>query len=294
VNERPHRSGFVSLIGRPNSGKSTLLNRLVGEKVSIVTSRPQTTRNVVRGIAGDERGQIVFLDTPGIHRPLHRMNSRMMKLALASLEHVDLVLLLLDAAVPRGRGDAFVMDLVQKVRGARFLLLNKVDRLRKEDLLPMIDRYRDAGFGAIIPVSALTGDGVPALLDAVFDVLPEGPVYYPRDQLTDQPERFVVSEMIREKVIAATRDEVPHATAVSIERFEEGDALVRIHAGILVERETQKGIVIGRGGARLKQIGTEARRDIEALLGQRVYLDLHVKVRRKWRDDDQMLESLGI
>jgi GTP-binding protein Era len=281
-------------VGRPNSGKSTLLNRLVGEKVSIVTSRPQTTRNVVRGILSDERGQIVFLDTPGIHKPLHRMNSRMTKVALASLQDVDLVLLLVDASVPPGTGDEFVLGQVRRVRGPRLLLLNKVDCIRKEGLLPMIASYSDAGFGAIIPISALTGDGVGLLLDEVFRLLPEGPLYYPGDQLTDQPERFIVSEMIREKVIESTRDELPHATAVAIERFEEGDSIVRIHAGIFVERESQKGIVIGRGGSRLKQIGTAARRDVEALLGQRVYLELHVKVRKGWRDDDRMLEALGI
>jgi len=289
-----HKSGFVSLIGRPNSGKSTLLNQFVGTKVSSVTPSPQTTRNVVRGIATEARGQIVFLDTPGIHKPHHRMNQRMMRLSLASLEHVDLVLLLLDASVPRGRGDAFVLDLIQKVRGKRFLLLNKIDKVRKQDLLPLMSEYAEAGFDAIIPISALSGEGLEKLRDEIFDVLPEGPSYYPDTQMTDQPERFVVAEMVREKLILMTRQELPHATAVSVERFEEGERVIRIHASIFVERESQKAIVIGKGGSMLKRVGTAARKDIEALLNQRVHLELHVKVRRKWRDDDQILEALGI
>jgi len=289
-----HKSGFVSLVGRPNSGKSTLLNEFVGSKVSIVTPSPQTTRNVVRGIAGDERGQIVFLDTPGIHKPLHRMNQRMMRAALTALEHVDLVLLIMDASVPRGRGDRFVLELVRKIPTKRFLLLNKIDTMRKEDLLPLIDHYQAEPFDAIVPISALTGDGVPELLEETFRVLPEGPAYYPGNELTDQPERFVVSEMIREKLILMTRQELPHATAVTIERFEEGGPVIRIHAGILVERDSQKGIVIGRGGSMLKRIGTAARKDIEGLLNERVHLELHVKVRPKWRDDERMLEALGM
>jgi GTP-binding protein Era len=289
-----HKSGFVSLVGRPNSGKSTLLNRLVGSKISIVTPSPQTTRNIVRGIAGDERGQVVFLDTPGIHKPLHRMNQRMLRFALGALEHVDLVLLIVDASTSRGQGDEFVLDLLRKVDGRRFLLLNKVDSIRKHKLLPLIEGYRSEGFDAIVPISALTGEGVPALRDEIFGVLPEGPSYYPGDQLTDQPERFVVSEMIREKLILMTREEMPHATAVTVERFEEGGRLVRIHAGILVERESQKAIVIGKGGAMLKSIGTAARADVESLLNQKVYLELYVKVRKKWRDDERLLETLGM
>jgi GTP-binding protein Era len=289
-----HKSGFVSLVGRPNSGKSTLLNQLVGTKISIVTPSPQTTRNVVRGIAGDERGQVVFLDTPGIHKPLHTMNRRMMRFSLGALEHVDIVLLLLDASASAGGGDAFVLELIRKVPSKRFLLLNKIDRIRKQELLPLISRHQDAGFDAILPVSALTGEGLDELKAEIFGVLPEGPAYYPGSQLTDQPERFVVAEMIREKLILMTREELPHATAVSIERFEEGERLIRIHAGIFVERESQKPIVIGKAGSMLKRIGIAARKDIEALLDRRVHLELHVKVRRKWRDDEQVLEALGI
>lgn len=289
-----HKSGFVSIVGRPNSGKSTLLNRLVGAKISIVTPSPQTTRNVVQGIAGDERGQVVFLDTPGIHKPHHRMNEKMLHSALAALEHVDLVLLIMDASAPRGRGDEFVLDLVRRTDARRFLLLNKIDNMRKEALLPIMAEYQTAGFEAIVPISALRGDGLPELWDEIFRVLPEGPAYYPGAQLTDQPERFVVAEMIREKVILMTRQELPHATAVAIERFEEGERLIRIHAGVFVERESQKAIVIGKAGAMLKRIGTAARQDIETLLNQPVYLELHVKVRPKWRDDERMLEALGM
>lgn len=290
----PHKSGFVSLVGRPNSGKSTLLNRLVGTKVSIVTPSPQTTRNVVRGIAGDERGQVVFLDTPGIHKPLHRMNRRMMRQALGALDHVDLTLLIRDATSSGGQGETFVLDLVRKRAGRRLLLLNKIDRMRKKNLLPMISEYQAEGFDAIVPISALKGEGIPELWDEIFRLLPEGPVYYPENMMTDQPERFIVSEIIREKLILMTRQELPHATAVAIERFEEGEAVIRIHAGILVERESQKAIVIGKGGSMLKKIGTSARKDIEALLNGHVHLGLHVKVRPKWRDDERMLESLGI
>ena len=289
----PQKSGFVTLIGRPNSGKSTLLNQFVGTKVSIVTPSPQTTRNVVRGIATEARGQVVFLDTPGIHKPLHRMNQRMMRFSMAALEHVDLVLLLLDASAARGRGDEFVFDLIRKVKAKRFLLLNKVDKMRKEDLLPVIAEFSSEGFDAIVPISALTGEGVAQLGDEIFRVLPEGPTYYPDSQMTDQPERFVVSEMVREKIILMTRQELPHSTAVAIERFEEGERIIRIHASIFVERDSQKAIVIGKGGSMLKRIGTDARKDIESLLNQRVHLELHVKVRKKWRDDDRMLESLG-
>lgn len=289
-----HKSGFVSLIGRPNSGKSTLLNWFVGSKISIVTPSPQTTRNVIRGIASEERGQIVFLDTPGIHKPRHKMNRRMMQFSLAALEHVDLILLMVDASAPRGGGDEFALDLVRKVHAKRFLLLNKIDRVRKPALLPLMSEYASGGFEAILPVSALTGEGLARLKDEIFFVLPNGPAYYPESQMTDQPERFVVAELIREKIILMTRQELPHATAVSVERFEVGDRLIRIHAFVLVEKESQKAIVIGQHGAMLKRIGSAARVDIESLLHQRVHLELYVKARKKWRDDERMLESLGI
>ena len=293
--EPEFRSGFVSIVGRPNSGKSTLLNRLVGDKISIVTSRPQTTRHVVRGIVNDRRGQIVFLDTPGIHRPVYKMNQRMMRVMLGSLEEIDVVMLMVDASEPFGRGEAFALNLISKAPSRRFLLLNKVDKVAKRKLLPQIDRYRKAAdFDQVVPISALDGDGVGTVVDEIFRYLPEGPMYYPSDQLSDQPERFLVAEMIREKLIVRTRQEVPHATAIVIERFEEGEGVVRIYASIVVERESQKIIVIGTAGQVLKGVGVEARAEIESLLGRKVYLDLHVKVRKKWRDDDQMLRTLGI
>ncbi len=293
--EPEFRSGFVSIVGRPNSGKSTLLNRLVGDKISIVTSRPQTTRHVVRGIVNDHRGQIVFLDTPGIHRPVYKMNRRMMRVMLGSLEEIDVVMLMVDASEPFGRGEAFALNLISKAPSRRFLLLNKVDKVAKRKLLPQIDRYRKAAdFDQVVPISALDGDGVETVVDEIFRYLPEGPMYYPGDQLSDQPERFLVAEMIREKLIVRTRQELPHATAIVIERFEEGEGVVRIYASIVVERESQKIIVIGAAGQVLKGVGIEARAEIESLLGRKVYLDLHVKVRKKWRDDDQMLRTLGI
>ena len=293
--ESEFRSGFVSIVGRPNSGKSTLLNRLVGDKISIVTSSPQTTRHVVRGIVNDRRGQIVFLDTPGIHRPVYKMNQRMMRVMLGSLEEIDVVMLMVDASEPFGRGEAFALNLISKAPSRRFLLLNKIDKVAKRKLLPQIDRYRTAAdFDQVVPISALDGDGVGTVVDEIFRYLPEGPMYYPSDQLSDQPERFLVAEMIREKLIVRTRQELPHATAIVIERFEEGEGVVRIYASIVVERESQKIIVIGTAGQVLKKVGVEARAEIESLLGRKVYLDLHVKVRKKWRDDDQMLRTLGI
>ena len=290
---RDFKSGFVAIVGRPNSGKSTLLNRLVGDKISIVTPRPQTTRNVVRGILSDARGQVVFLDTPGIHKPGHKMNERMMRFMLESLEHIDVVLLMVDASVPYGRGDEFALRIVKGSKSRRFLLLNKVDKMAKQELLPLIDRYgKTADFDHIIPLSALNGDGVEILTEELFRYLPAGPMYYPGDQPSDQPERFLASEIIREKLILATRQELPHATAIAIERFEEDPKLVRIYASVYVERASQKAIVIGKGGQLMKQVGTEARHELESLLHSKVHLELHVKVRKKWRDDEKMLETL--
>ena len=291
-----HKSGFVSIIGRPNSGKSTLLNRIVGEKVAIVTPKPQTTRTVLRGILTHPEGQIVFLDTPGIHKPIHRMNERMMRSTEQSLEHVDVLALIVDASVRFGHGDAFALELLSKSRSKKFLLLNKIDIIRKEDLLPRIERYaRRSEFAEVILLSALTGENVGLLVDRLFACLSEGPPYYPHDQYCDQPERLLAAEVVREKLILMTREELPYATAVAIDRFEEKDGgrAARIYASIYAERESQKGIIIGKGGAMLKQIGTAARRDLESLLDRKVHLDLHVKVRRRWRDDEQLLDRLG-
>ena len=289
------KSGFVSIIGRPNSGKSTFVNRLVGEKVSIVTDKPQTTRHVVRGIVTRPEGQIAFLDTPGIHKPIHRMNERMMKSVRDAMSDVDLILLLVDCAVGFGRGDEFTLELLKPVKTKKILLLNKIDRVEKRNLLPIMERYSKMGdFEEIIPMAALTGENVEKVLSEIFQHLNEGPMFYPEDQISDQPERAIAAEMIREKLIILTEEEMPYSTAVVIDRFEEGDKLHRIFASIFVERDSQKAIVIGKGGLKLKEIGTEARKELEAFFGRKIFLELHVKVKKNWRDDEETLRTLGL
>lgn len=287
------RSGFVTLIGRPNSGKSTLLNELVGEKVSIVTDKPQTTRNIVRGIVTRPEGQIVFLDTPGIHKPIHKMNALMMDAVREAMGEVDVLALLVDVSERFGKGDQFTLDLIKPLDVPKILLLNKIDKIKKSELLPIIERYSKLDtFTEILPISALKKDNVDKLIGILFKLLPTGPFFYPEDQLSDRQERQLAAEIIREKVIDLTREELPYSIAVHVDRFEEGAKLQRIYATIHVERETQKGIVIGKGGQLLKEIGTAARLDIEKLLGQPVYLDLRVKVTPGWRDDDATLKTL--
>jgi GTPase len=289
------KSGFVSIIGRPNSGKSTLLNRIVGEKVSIVTDKPQTTRQVVRGIVTRSEGQITFLDTPGVHKPMHRMNERMMKSVRDAMSDVDLILLIVDASAPFGRGEEFTLDLLKPVATKKFLLLNKIDLVEKKKLLPIIERYSKLGnFEEIIPVSALTGENVENLSTEIFKYLPEGPMFYPAEQISDQPERSIAAEMIREKLIVLTEEELPYSTAVVIDRFEEDEKIHRIFASIFVERESQKAIVIGKGGQKLREVGTEARKELEAFFGRKIFLELHVKVKKGWRDDEAVLRSLGL
>jgi GTPase len=289
------KSGFVSIIGRPNSGKSTLLNRVVGEKVSIVTDKPQTTRHVVRGIVTRPEGQITFLDTPGIHKPIHRMNERMMKSVRESMSDVDLIVLMADASSAFGRGDEFTLELLKPVTTKKLLLLNKIDRVAKKKLLPIIDRYsRLCNFEEIIPISALTGENVESVIVQLFRHLAEGPMFYPSDQISDQPERAIAAEMIREKVIIFTEEEMPYSTAVVIERFEESEKLHRIFANIYVERESQKAIVIGKGGLKLKDIGSEARKDLETFFARKIFLELHVKVKKNWRDDEETLRAIGL
>jgi GTP-binding protein Era len=285
------RSGFVSIIGRPNAGKSTLLNALVGEKLAIVTRKPQTTRNRIQGIVNVERtgkrppGQIVLIDTPGVHKPINSLNRRMMKEVYDALEGCDLLLLIVDATEKFGAGDKFVLDIVRKCGQPCFLLLNKIDKLDKQRLLPLIAEYRERhNFAEVIPISAMKRQGLDTLLNAVIKALPEGPRYFPKDQVTDQPERFLVAELIREQVLLATEQEVPYATTVLIEQHEEGDRLTRIAATIYCEREGQKAILIGKRGATLKKIGTAARLQIERLLNTKVFLELFVKVRPGWRD----------
>jgi GTP-binding protein Era len=289
------KSGFVSIVGRPNSGKSTLLNRLVGEKVSIVTEKPQTTRHVVRGIVTTPEGQITFLDTPGVHKPVHRMNERMMQSVRDSLGDVDLILLIVDASAKFGKGEAFTLELLKSSATKKFLLLNKIDRIPKKELLPIMERYSKlATFEEIIPISALTGENLDTLTRHIFTYLQEGPMFYAVDQISDQPERAIASEMIREKLILLTEEEMPYSTAVVIDRFEEEEKICRIYASVFVERESQKAIVIGKGGQKLKEIGIAARQELETFLGRKVFLELHVKVKKGWRDDEEMLRNLGL
>jgi GTP-binding protein Era len=292
--ERKFRSGFIAIIGRPNVGKSTLLNFLLGEKIAIISDKPQTTRNRILGIVNQPAAQMVFIDTPGIHKPMHKMNEHMVHTALATYNEVDVILLLVEATEPPGAGDRFIIETLSKVTTPVFLLINKADLVKKENLLPLIQTYSALyRFEEIIPLSALHGD-VMGLIDAVVKRLPEGPQYFPEDQLTDQPERFIVSELIREKIFTLTKDEIPYSTAVVIEDMKEEPELTRVDAVIYVERESQKGILIGKNGAMLKRIGTLARQDAEKLLGARIFLQLWVKVKKDWREDERMLKELGI
>ncbi len=294
------RAGFASLLGRPNAGKSTLLNLFVGAKLAIVSDKPQTTRNRivgVRNVSGERPGQVVFVDTPGIHRPLHRMNVRMVDLALDTICDVDALVLVLDASVGTGAGDRYVLGLVERVQVPVVAALNKIDLIAKQRLLPLIDWYRrQREFAALVPVSAKTGDGCDSLLSAVLEALPEGEPLYPDDYLTDQPERVLVAEAVREKLLRHTRAELPFSTAVVVDRFEDAGegGIMRVYCSILVERSSQKAIVIGRRGSLLKQIGTEARADLERFFAARLFLDLHVRVRAGWREDERVLDDLGM
>jgi len=293
------RSGFVSIIGRPNAGKSTLLNALVGEKIAIVTEKPQTTRTRIQGILnlkaqkGRPAAQVIFIDTPGVHRPDSRLNRKMLQEIHAALESRDLVLVIVDATEKTGPGDQHVIDLVKKSGGPAMLLLNKIDKLHKEKLLPVIERYSKLhDFREIIPISAQKEQGLDLLLDKIVSALPEGPRYFPEDQITDQPERFIAAEIIREKVLLKTSQEIPYATAVLIDRYEESDRLNKIAATIYCEREGQKGILIGKGGQKLKEMGTAARLELERLLGKKIFLELFVKVKPGWRESAAFVEEL--
>lgn len=288
------KRGFVALVGRPNAGKSTLLNRLVGEKLAIVSDKPQTTRNRIVGVRRYPEGEVVFIDTPGIHRPLHRLNVRMVDAAVETLRDADVVVAVVDASEPPGAGDRFLMDMLRHVRVPRVLALNKADLVDKPTLLPRMAAYHEApGFTDIVPISALTGDNVDRLEQVLLSHLPEGEPQYPEDYLTDQPERFFVAELVREQVLRQTRDELPFSTAVVVDKFEEGP-LLRLYCSILVERESQKPILIGKGGAAIKAIGTAAREELERFFQTKVFLDLHVKVRERWREDERTLDELGV
>ncbi len=287
------RCGFAAIVGRPNAGKSTLINVWVAEKVSAVTPVPQTTRNRILGVANRPGAQVILMDTPGIHKPLSRLNRQMMAFVRDALESRDLALLVVDASTSFGRGDQFTLDLLKPYHVPTILALNKIDRMRKDRLLPLIGRYSALyEFEEIFPVSALTGEGLEDLLAAIIGRLPPGPALFPPDYYTDQPERFLAAEIIREKVILHTQQELPYATAVVIDDFQESDRLTRIHATIVVERESQKPIVIGAEGALVKRIGIESRRDLEKLFPPQVFLDLHVRVEPQWRDSKALVASL--
>jgi GTPase len=291
------KAGFVSFLGRPNAGKSTLLNRIVGHKLAIVSDKPQTTRTRILGVKNYPDAQAVFVDTPGVHKPTHRMNVRMVDVALDAMREVDLVTLVVDVSVKPGPGDRFLLSLLKDVKTPAILALNKVDLIAKAKLLPTIDHYRQAHpFVEFVPISALDGTNVDVLEKLFLQYLPEGEPLYPPDYVTDQPERVAVAEIVREQVLQLTHDELPFSTAVLVDRFEEPgeDKITNLYCTILVDRESQKPIVIGKAGSMIKKIGTAARAELEKFLGSRVYLDLHVKVKSEWRDNDRLLDDLGV
>ncbi|GEN50702.1 GTPase Era [Alkalibacterium pelagium] len=295
INEEQFKSGFVSIVGRPNVGKSTLLNRIVGQKIAIMSDKAQTTRNKVQGILTTKSDQIVFIDTPGIHKPKHRLGDFMVKTAMSTFNEVDVVLFLVNVTEKRGPGDNFIIDKLKTVESPVFLVLNKIDQIHPDELLPIIEDYNSQmTFAEIVPISAIEGNNVDRLMETIRAYIPEGPQFYPEDQVSDHPEYFIVSELIREKVLERTREEVPHSIAVVVESMQrEDDEKVVVNATIIVERKSQKGIIIGKQGKMLKDIGMNARKDIERLLGDKIYLDLWVKVQNDWRDKQQHLNDYG-
>ena len=288
------KSGFVALVGRPNVGKSTLVNRLVGQKVAIMSDKPQTTRHKIHSVLNRNNAQVVFLDTPGIHKPKHRLGERMVDLALGALKEVDLVLFLTVAGEP-GTGDKYIIDQFQGISTPVILVLNKIDLVSRGDILPIIESFRHLySFNEIIPVSALTGDNIDRLTEVVMGYLSEGPRYYPEGMITDQPERFIMSEIIREKVLQLTSQEIPHSVSVDVEEIQQRpNNVVAIRAVIYTERDSQKGILIGRSGGMLKEVGKRAREEMEALFGSRVFLELWVKVKSDWRNNEKYLKNFG-
>jgi len=293
-NLKDFRSGYVSIIGRPNVGKSTLLNSILGEKIAIVTPKPQTTRNRIIGVKTIPDAQIIFIDTPGIHRPRHKLGETMIKTAMEALNEVDVVLFMVEPHVPK-KEDAAAIDLLKKLQSPVMLLINKIDTIKKNELLPIIDHFKNLyQFNEIIPISAIKQDGISLLLKRICDYLPIGPMYYPDDLITDQLERFMVSEIIREKIMDSTEEELPYSVAVDVNKWHErDDGLISISCNIYVEREGQKAIIIGKRGEKLKSIGSTARADIEKLLNTKVFLELWVKVKKNWRNDNQLLRELG-
>lgn len=288
-------SGFVAILGRPNVGKSTFLNRVVGQKIAIMSDKAQTTRNKIQGIYTEDDAQIVFIDTPGIHKPHSRLGDFMVESALSTLNEVDAVLFMVNATQKRGRGDDFIIERLKNVKKPIYLVINKIDQIHPDKLLQIMDDYRNTlDYAEVFPISALEGNNCPELIESLVNTLPEGPQYYPADQITDHPERFIVGELIREKVLELTREEVPHSVAVVVDRIHrEDDEKVLVQATIVVERNSQKGIIIGKGGKMLKQIGVKARKDIELMLGDKVYLELWVKVQPNWKDRQVDLQALG-
>lgn len=288
------RSGFVAVIGRPNAGKSTLLNTLLGQKVLIISDKPQTTRNRIQCILTEERGQVIFFDTPGIHKPKHRLGEYMVAAAKSTLRGVDFAVYVVDASVPLGTGDEYVLEIIKESQIPCILALNKIDLLSKDEIMVKITEFAKlADFKEIIPISALHSENTAKLVDLIFQELPQGPMYFPDDEITDQPEKFIVAELIREKLLHLTREEVPHSVAVVVEQMQEKKSLIKIGAVILVERDSQKGIVIGKAGSVLKEVGKLAREEIEDLLGSKVFLELFVKVKRDWRNQQSNLKDLG-
>ena len=288
-------SGFVAILGRPNVGKSTFLNRVVGQKIAIMSDKAQTTRNKIQGIYTEDDAQIVFIDTPGIHKPHSRLGDFMVESALSTLNEVDAVLFMVNATQKRGRGDDFIIERLKNVKKPIYLVINKIDQIHPDKLLQIMDDYRNTlDYAEVFPISALEGNNCPELIESLVNTLTEGPQYYPADQITDHPERFIAGELIREKVLELTREEVPHSVAVVVDRIHrEDDEKVLVQATIVVERNSQKGIIIGKGGKMLKQIGVKARKDIELMLGDKVYLELWVKVQPNWKDRQVDLQALG-
>ena len=288
-------SGFVAILGRPNVGKSTFLNRVVGQKIAIMSDKAQTTRNKIQGIYTEDNAQIVFIDTPGIHKPHSRLGDFMVESALSTLNEVDAVLFMVNATQKRGRGDDFIIERLKNVKKPIYLVINKIDQIHPDKLLQIMDDYRNTlDYAEVFPISALEGNNCPELIESLVNTVPEGPQYYPADQITDHPERFIAGELIREKVLELTREEVPHSVAVVVDRVHrEDDEKVLVQATIVVERNSQKGIIIGKGGKMLKQIGVKARKDIELMLGDKVYLELWVKVQPNWKDRQVDLQALG-
>lgn len=291
-----YKSGFVTIIGRPNVGKSTLLNKVIGQKIAIMSDKPQTTRNKIQAVYTTDESQVIFIDTPGIHKPKHKLGDFMTRTAQQTLNEVDLILFVINAEEGYGRGDQFIIDRLQNVNNPVFLVINKIDKVHPDQLLPLIDMYRNKlDVAEVVPISALNGNNVDTLLEQIVSYMEEGPQFYPEDQVTDHPERFITAELIREKVLHLTREEIPHSVAVVIEEMKEREEknVVFVNATIIVERSSQKGIIIGKQGKMLKEIGKRARADIETLLGSRVFLELYVKVQNDWRNRQKQLTEFG-